>query len=126
MLHLRHGRLSVPNEYQIHATIDAPAAAYLPHLVPMAAEGVGNDLLELLPAERGEVTQRALVAELARPSDAVDQRHDDHDGARGHPDQQHELFRHRSASWQGCGAAARRRPHDAHRPGRHSLHSAAR
>jgi hypothetical protein len=39
----------------------------------VAPEGVGNHLLELLPAECGEVAERALSVEPPRPGHGVDE-----------------------------------------------------
>jgi hypothetical protein len=39
--------------------------------VAVAAEGVGDRLLELLPAERGGVAERSLSAEVPRPGEGI-------------------------------------------------------
>jgi hypothetical protein len=55
--------LAVADQHDIDATIGSSTATNLAHRVPMAAEGVDDDLLELLQAEPGEVAERALTTE---------------------------------------------------------------
>src|SRR5208283_3241282 len=55
MLRLDDRRLPAADEHQVHAAVGPPAAAHLTDTVAVTAEGVGDDLLELLPAERGKV-----------------------------------------------------------------------
>lgn len=58
----------------------------------MPAEGVGDDLLELLPAEPGEVAERALTTEPRGPDQRVDdggQRYRDDADAKREQDELH-------------------------------------
>lgn len=60
MLGPEGSRLAFTHEDEVHPTVRARSAR-LTHPVSMAAERVGDHLLELLPAQRGEVGKRALV-----------------------------------------------------------------
>jgi hypothetical protein len=64
---LDHGGLAIADEHQVDLTVGRPAAADLPYTLVVAPERVGDDLLELLPAECREVAERALAAEPPGP-----------------------------------------------------------
>ena len=51
----------------------------------MTAERVGDHLFELLPAQRGEIAERALTAEAPRPSEHISERGQRGDGDGGSP-----------------------------------------
>jgi hypothetical protein len=68
---LDDGRPPVAGEDQVHSPIGPSATAHLAHPIPVTAEGIGDDLLELLPAERGEVAERALVVQATRSHHGV-------------------------------------------------------
>jgi hypothetical protein len=53
MLRLHHGGLAIAREHQVDAAVHRHVAADLPDPVPMPSEDLSDDLLELLPAERG-------------------------------------------------------------------------
>ena len=61
VLRLHDRPFAATGKHEVHSTIGRAAPAGLPYPVPMPSERVGDDLLELLPAERGEVGERPLA-----------------------------------------------------------------